>query len=47
MTTFDIGRFVEGCFESLGTDRPVDAIRELLTVKRMTCGTLDFRGLLP
>jgi hypothetical protein len=27
---FDIGRFVESCFEALNTARPVEAIRELL-----------------
>jgi hypothetical protein len=26
-----MGRFVEGCFDALETDRPVDAITELLT----------------
>ena len=29
---FDIGRFVEHCFEALDGDNPVDAIRELLDV---------------
>src|SRR3981081_2218569 len=32
MARFEIGRFVEGCFEALGTDEPVNAIRELLAV---------------
>lgn len=29
---FDIGRFVEGCFQALDTGRPLEAIRELLIV---------------
>lgn len=29
---FDIARFVEGCFEALEAERPVEAIRDLLTV---------------
>ena len=29
---FDLARFVEGCFEALEADRPVEAIRDLLTV---------------
>jgi predicted metal-dependent enzyme (double-stranded beta helix superfamily) len=32
MPAFDIGRFVESCFDALQTDRPVEAIKELLTV---------------
>jgi predicted metal-dependent enzyme (double-stranded beta helix superfamily) len=31
-STFDIGRFVELCFEALQTDDPVEVISELLTV---------------
>lgn len=31
-TSFDLGRFVEGCFEALEADRPVEVIRELLRV---------------
>lgn len=30
--SFDIGRFVESCFQALETERPVDAIKELLAV---------------
>jgi predicted metal-dependent enzyme (double-stranded beta helix superfamily) len=29
---FDIGRFIESCFEALKADRPGDAVRELLNV---------------
>jgi predicted metal-dependent enzyme (double-stranded beta helix superfamily) len=32
MASFDIGRFVESCFESLEMDQPMDAIKELLAV---------------
>ena len=31
-STFDIGRFVDRCFEALDTDSPVEVISELLTV---------------
>jgi predicted metal-dependent enzyme (double-stranded beta helix superfamily) len=29
--SFELGRFVEGCFQALDTARPVEAVRELLT----------------
>lgn len=32
MPAFDIGRFVESCFQALETERPVERIRELLNV---------------
>lgn len=32
MPAFDIGRFVERCFQALDTERPVETIRDLLNV---------------
>jgi predicted metal-dependent enzyme (double-stranded beta helix superfamily) len=32
MPIFDIGRFVESCFQALENERPVETIRDLLTV---------------
>jgi predicted metal-dependent enzyme (double-stranded beta helix superfamily) len=32
MPSFDIGRFVESCFQALDAERPVETIRDLLNV---------------